>query len=123
RVAAYEPEPPARHVVGLRRREELDANFLRAGHLEERRRLVAIEREIRIGEIVDHHQSMLPGEVHDADEKIAVHAEGGRVVRERQDQELRFGQASRVASWSRAKKSSPGRRGTERRSPSAITTE
>ena len=36
---------------------------------------------------------------------------------------LAFGQASRVASWSRAKKSSPGMRGTERRSPSAMTTE
>ena len=34
-----------------------------------------------------------------------------------------LGQASLAVSWSRAKKSPPGVRGTERRSPSAMTTE
>jgi len=36
---------------------------------------------------------------------------------------LALGQARRAVSCSRAKKSSPGMSGTERRSPSAITTE
>ena len=36
---------------------------------------------------------------------------------------LALGQDRRAASWRRAKKSSPGTSGTERRSPSAITTE
>jgi len=35
RVAAHEAQPPAGHIVRLRRREELDPDLLGPGHLEE----------------------------------------------------------------------------------------
>src|SRR5439155_1338378 len=49
-VAAHEGEPPAGHVVRLRRREDLDADLLRPRNLEERRWLVAVEREVGVRE-------------------------------------------------------------------------
>src|SRR3989475_313653 len=74
RVAADETEPPARHVVGLRRREDLHADVLGARHLEERRRLVTVEREVGVGEVVDDHEPVLLREGHDLLEEPAVHA-------------------------------------------------
>src|SRR5262249_48602444 len=41
-VADREADPPARHVVGLRKRVELDADVARAVDLEERQRLLAV---------------------------------------------------------------------------------
>src|SRR4030095_9981504 len=97
-VAAAEGQAPARHVVGLRGREELHAHVLGAGHLEEGRRRVAVEVDVRVGEVVHHHEAVLLGEVHDLDEEVPVHAERGRVVGEREDQELglRPGQPRRL---------------------------
>jgi len=90
-VAADEPHPPARHVVRLRQREDLDADVLRPGHREEGRRLVAVEREVGVREVVDHHQAVLARELHDLHEEVALDAHGRRVVRERQDQQLGLG--------------------------------
>src|SRR5215831_8792553 len=87
-VAAAEGQAPPRHVVGLRGREELDPHVLGAGYLEEGRRRVAVEVDVGVGEVVHHHEPVLLGEVHDLHEEVPVHAEGGRVVREREDQEL-----------------------------------
>src|SRR4029450_10729198 len=41
RVHAGEADAPTRHVVALRKREELDADLLRSGNLEQARRLIA----------------------------------------------------------------------------------
>ena len=87
-VAAHEAQPPARHVVRLRGREDLHADVLGARHLEERGRAVAIEREVGVGEVVHDHEPVLAREVDDLDEEVAVHAHRGGVVRERQDQQL-----------------------------------
>ncbi len=89
-IAADEAEPPAGHVVRLRGREDLDADVARARHLEERWRLIAVEREIGVREVVDDHQTVLAGEVDDLHEEVAVHAHRRRVVREGEDQELGF---------------------------------
>src|SRR6266571_5268075 len=74
RISAAEGEAPAGHVVRLRQREELDADVLRAGHLEERGRPVAVEGEVRVGEVVDDHEPVLLRERHDLLEERAVHA-------------------------------------------------
>src|SRR5262245_44779265 len=51
-----EPDAPPRHVVALRQGEELDADVARPGDLEERRRLVAVEAEVGVRQVV-HHQT------------------------------------------------------------------
>ena len=88
RVAAHEAQPPARHVVRLRGREDLDADVLGARHLQERGRPVAVEREVGVREVVHDHQPVLARELHHLDEEVALDAHGGRVVREREDEQL-----------------------------------
>src|SRR5262249_2570517 len=66
RVAAYEAEAPARHVVRLRRGEDLDADLLRARHFQERGRTITVVREVRVREVVDHHEPVLARERDDA---------------------------------------------------------
>src|SRR5439155_27099701 len=109
--------------VRLRGREDLDADLARARHLEERGRLVAIEGEVGVGEVVHDHQAMLAREVDDFHEEVrSTHIVVGLCGKERISS-LAFGHASRAVSWSRAKKSPSGVSGTDRRSPSAMTTE
>ena len=64
-----EADAPARHVVALRHREDLDRHFLRALHLQNAGRLVAIEAEVGIGEIVDDHGVVLARQAHDVSKK------------------------------------------------------
>ena len=91
RIAADEAHAPSGHVVGLRQREDLDADLLGPRHLEERRRPVAVVAEVRVGEVVHHHEPVLAGEVDHLHEEVALHAEGGRIVREREDEHLGLG--------------------------------
>ena len=88
RIAADEAQAPAGHVVRLRGREDLDADLARARHLEERGRLVAIEGEVGVGEVVHDHQTMLAREVDDFHEEVPVDAHRRRVVRKGEDQQL-----------------------------------
>src|SRR5262249_52726972 len=81
-IAAHEAHSPARHVVRLRQREDLDANLLGTRHAEARGRRVAVEGEVGVGEVVDDHHAMVPREVHHLHEEVAVHAHRRRVVRE-----------------------------------------
>src|SRR6476661_5424664 len=85
-VAAHEAHPPAGHVVGLGQREDLDPHVLGPRDLEEGRRPEAVVGEVGVGEVVHHHQLVLAREVDHLHEELAVHAEGGGVVREGQDQ-------------------------------------
>jgi hypothetical protein len=90
-VAAGKTDAPARHRVTLRERRELDGHVPRARHLEDARRLVALEADFRVGEVVKHHQVVLPRERDDPLEEGTVHHRRRRIVRERQDQHLRLG--------------------------------
>ncbi len=123
-VADGEADPPARHVVALRQREELDADVLRARHLQEARRLVAVEDEVGVGEVVHDQQLVLARELDDALEEGEVDDLGGRVVREVEDQQLRLRPASAAPPRAGARGSPrPGCSGIERRSPPAMITE
>src|SRR3989338_1357877 len=55
-VADGKAYPPPRHVITFGKREELDADLLGAGNLKEAWRLVAVEGDVRIGQIVDDEQ-------------------------------------------------------------------
>ena len=59
RIAQAEAHAPARHVVALRHREDLDGDFLGALHLQDAGRLVAVEAEIGVREIVHDHGAVL----------------------------------------------------------------
>src|SRR5215467_9294041 len=82
RVAAHEAHAPARHVVRLRHGEELDSHLLGPRHLQEGRRPIAVVGEVRVGEVVHHHEAVLLGELHHLHEEVTVHAHRGRVVGE-----------------------------------------
>ena len=56
-VADDEPEPPAGHPVGLRHREHLDADLLRARLGEKRLRRAPVEDEVAVGEVVDDRRA------------------------------------------------------------------
>src|SRR5438552_3705149 len=58
-VADHEADAPARHVVALRHGEELDRDVARAGHLHDRGRLVAVERDVGVGKVVNDQDVML----------------------------------------------------------------
>src|SRR5262244_338270 len=58
-VADHEADAPAGHVVALRHREELDRDFARAGHLQDRRALVTVEHDVGVSEIVRHEDVVL----------------------------------------------------------------
>ena len=124
-VADREADAPARHVVALREREELDADVLGARHLQEARRLVAVEAEVGVGEVVHHQHVVLARELDDALEEGEVDDLGGRVVREVEDQQLRLRPACCcTASSSRSEEvARPACSGIERRSPPAMITE
>ena len=64
-VAQAEPHPPASHVVALRHRENLHGHFLGALHLQDAGRLVAVETEVGVGEIVDDHGAVALRQAHD----------------------------------------------------------
>ena len=53
-VAERESEPPTRHAVRLRHREELDPRFAGALGREEARGSAAVEDEVAVGEVVEH---------------------------------------------------------------------
>ena len=71
-VADHEADAPAGHVVALRQGEELDRDVLRARHLHDRRRLVAVEDDVGIGEVVhDDRCRARAAERDDALEEVA----------------------------------------------------
>ena len=71
-VPEHEAEPPARHPVALREREELDADLPRAGLRQEARRRAAVEDEIAVREVV---QDRGAGPLREAD-RLREHALG-----------------------------------------------
>ncbi len=78
-VAVHEAHAPAGHVVALGQGEELHGNLLGTGHLQYGGRLVAIEDDVGISEIVDYPDVVLPGDLHHLLEELQFHALGGGV--------------------------------------------
>ena len=90
-VADHEADAPAGHVVALRHGEELDRHVARARHLHDRRRLVVVEHDVGVGEVVHHQDVVLPRQRDDFLEELQIDALRGRIRREAEDQHLRLG--------------------------------
>ena len=107
-VAQAEADAPARHVVALRQREDLDGDFLGALHLQNAGRPVAVEAQVGVGEIVHHHGAVMARQADDLLEEIEVHALRRGIVRER-NQDHRGGFVDRaVEVLQRLQETSPG---------------
>ena len=87
-VAEAVTHAPAGHVVTLGHGEDLDGHFFGALHLQDAGRLVAIEAEVGIGEIVNDERAVAAGHGHDLAKEIEFHAGGGGVVRKRDEDQL-----------------------------------
>ena len=74
RVADHESDAPAGHVVALREGEELDGDVFGAGDLEDAGRLVAVEGDVGVGEVVDEVEAVLAGQLDEAGEEGQVDA-------------------------------------------------
>ena len=85
RVPEREADPPPRHRERLRERVDLDRDIRGAGHLQHRRRPVAVERDVRVGEVVHEQRLVLPCQAHEPLEQREVDHARRRVVRERDD--------------------------------------
>jgi hypothetical protein len=90
-VADHEADAPARHVVALGHGEELDRDIACPRHLHDGGRLVGIEDDIRVRQIVHHQDVVLARERDHALEEIELDAFRRRIGREAEDQHLRLG--------------------------------
>jgi hypothetical protein len=97
-VADAKADAPAGHVVALRKRKKLNADVFCSRHLKKAWRLVAVEREIGVGEIVDDDEVMLLGSLDDSFEEIQFDHFRGRVVRKLIISIFGLGQVCRIAS-------------------------
>ena len=73
-IADHEADAPAGHVVALREGEELDGDVFGAGNFEDAGRLVAVEDEVGVGEVVDEVDAVLLAERDEALEEGEVDA-------------------------------------------------
>ena len=104
-VAGREADPPAGHVVALGHRRELAADALGPLDRQEARRLVAVEADVAVGEVVDHEEAVLLRQRDDLLEEGRLDDRGRRVVRVVQDQDL----GPRDTGSRRSGRCSPGR--------------
>ena len=81
-VADGEADAPSGHVVALGQREELDADLLGSRHLQKTRRVIAVESQIGVGQIVNNDQVVLLGGFDDPFEKVQLDDLRGRIMRE-----------------------------------------
>ena len=81
-VPEAEADAPSGHVVTFRERENLDGDIFRAFHLKNAGRSVAVEAEVGVSEIVNHHGAVMAREADDLLEEIEVDALRGGIVRE-----------------------------------------
>ena len=89
RVSEHEADAPAGHREALRQAVDLDRDILRARHLQERRRLVPVEAELRVREVVHEEDVVLARELDHARHELEVDALARRVVRERHHHDAR----------------------------------
>src|SRR5690606_19464827 len=71
--------------------DELHRHVLGARHLQDRRRLPAVVHDVGVGEVVHHQNVVLPGQRHHPLEEVQLHALGGGVGGEAEDDHLRLG--------------------------------
>ena len=83
RVAEAESNAPSRHVVAFRQRKNLHRDVLGSFDLQNAGRTIAVEPQIGVREIVNHHRSVMAREANDLFKKIHIDALRSRVVRER----------------------------------------
>ena len=95
-VADEEADPPPGHRERLRQGVQLDAALLGALDLEDRGRLVPVEGEVGVGEVVDDEQTVLAGEGDDPLHEVELDRRRGRVVRKREDHDARPWTGARV---------------------------
>ncbi len=110
-VADTECNSPASHRKGLRQAVELDRDVLGSLRLQDRRRLVAVEADIGIGEVVHEQDLALTGEIHDALHELQIHTCRGRVVRKREHDDPRTGPRVLEAFHQSVKERVPGVQG------------
>ena len=91
RIPDAKTDPPSRHVIAFRQGEKFDADLLRPRRLQKARRLVAVEYQVGIGQVMHHQELVLFGEIDDLFEEVEVHHLRGRVVRKIDDQHFRLG--------------------------------
>ena len=91
--------------------------------LEDRGRLVPVEDEVRVGEVVDDQHLVLFGERDDALEEVEVHHLGRRVVGKERIIIFGLGHSILIARWARSKSPSPLVREIDRTSAPAMITE
>src|SRR6266704_53797 len=89
-VAETKSDAPACHVEALRHGVDLHGDFLRARNLQNAGRLVAVEAEVGVGEVVHDHRLVFARQLHDLAEEIEVDAHRGRIVREGDQNQLRL---------------------------------
>ncbi len=90
-AAEREAHAPAGHRVGLGQAVELDGAVESSVGGQHRRRLVAVESDIRVGEVVDEDELALEGQVDEPLHQLRSRDRSGRVVRERDDHDPRRG--------------------------------
>ena len=123
--AEREAHAPAGHREGLRQAVELDRAVERAVGGEHRRRHVAVEGDVGVGEVVDEHELALAREVDEPLHQLGRGDRRRRVVRERDDHDARRGlrgahglldRAEQVVVLERARATTvaPARRGATR---------
>ena len=92
-VADGEPDPPARHGIGLAERGEFDRDIDRAGDLKDRGRWVVVEIDLGIGQVRDHVDPARSTEIDDLLVEPEVHGVRGRIGGKVQDHGQRRGDA------------------------------
>ena len=85
----HERDAPAGEREAFRERVQLDRHLPCALALEDRRRHVAVESEVRVREVVHQHELALAREVHEPLEHAEVGARRRRIVRKRAEQDPR----------------------------------
>ncbi len=89
--AAAKANAPAGHVVALAHRREFDADILSARSTQEARRQVAIERDVGISKVANHHKAIFLGQFHDFDKERRINGDRRRIVRVIDNEQLRLG--------------------------------
>src|SRR4030095_9740276 len=87
-ITHRKPHPPPRHVVTFRQRKKFDSDLFSTWNLKQARRLVTIEGQIRICQVVNHDQLIFLCELDDALEEIQLHYFRGWIMGKTDDKQF-----------------------------------
>ena len=71
-IAGAESDAPARHVVAFAHRREFDADVLGPRRRQKTRRQVTVKRDVGIGKVANHHETVTPSQFDDVDKKLRL---------------------------------------------------